>query len=117
MGFSAGGAVTMEATYKSSEKNRPNFLAPIYPWMKIVDDQEPPAYGPPIFIVCTTEDTFKLAIPSTRIYRDWAEKNYISELHLYHHGKHGFGMRKTNYPVDNWFDNMVEWIDAIGMLN
>ena len=117
MGFSAGGAVTMEATYKSSEKNRPNFLAPIYPWMKIVDDQEPPAYGPPIFIVCTTEDTFKLAIPSTRIYTDWAEKNYISELHLYHHGKHGFGMRKTNYPVDNWFDNMVEWIDAIGMLN
>ena len=117
MGFSAGGAVTMEATYKSSEKNRPNFIAPIYPWMKIVDNQEPPAYGPPIFIVCTTEDALKLAIPSAKIYTDWAEKNYISELHLYHHGKHGFGMRKTNYPVDNWFDNMVDWIDAIGMLN
>jgi acetyl esterase/lipase len=117
MGFSAGGAVTMEAAYKSSEKNRPNFIAPIYPWMKIVDDQEPPAYGPPIFIVCTTEDALKLAIPSAEIYTDWAEKNYISELHLYHHGKHGFGMRKTNYPVDNWFDNMVDWIDAIGMLN
>ena len=117
MGFSAGGAVTMEATYKSSEKNRPNFIAPIYPWMKIVDDQEPPAYGPPIFIVCTTEDALKLAIPSAEIYTDWAEKNYISELHIYHHGKHGFGMRKTNYPVDNWFYNMVDWIDAIGMLN
>ena len=117
MGFSAGGAVTMEATYKSSEKNRPNFIAPIYPWMNIVDNQEPPAYGPPIFIVCTTEDAFKLAIPSAKIYTDWAEKNYISELHLYHHGKHGFGMRKINYPVDNWFDNMVDWIDAIGMLN
>ena len=117
MGFSAGGAVTMEATYKSSEKNRPNFIAPIYPWMKSVDDQEPPAYGPPIFIVCTTEDALKLAIPSAEIYTDWAKKNYVSELHLYHHGKHGFGMRKTNYPVDNWFDNMVDWIDAIGMLN
>ena len=117
MGFSAGGAVTMEATYKSSEKNRPNFIAPIYPWMKIVDDQEPPAYGPPIFIVCTTEDAFKLAIPSAEIYADWVKKNYVCELHLYHHGKHGFGMRKTNHPVDNWFDNMVDWIDAIGMLN
>ena len=117
MGFSAGGAVTMEATYKSSKKNRPNFIAPIYPWMNIVDNQEPPAYGPPIFIVCTAEDAFNLAIPSAKIYTDWAEKNYISELHLYHHGKHGFGMRKTNYPVDNWFDNMVDWIDAIGMLN
>ena len=117
MGFSAGGAVTMEATYKSSEKNRPNFIAPIYPWMKIVDDQEPPAYGPPIFIVCTTEDALKLSIPSAEIYVDWAEKNYVCELHLYHHGKHGFGMRKTNHPVDKWFDNMVDWIDAIGMLN
>ena len=117
MGFSAGGAVTMEAAYTSTTKNKPNFIAPIYPWMNIVDNQEPPAYGPPIFIVCTTEDAFKLAIPSAKIYTDWAEKNYISELHLYHHGKHGFGMRKTNYPVDNWFDNMVDWIDAIGMLN
>lgn len=117
MGFSAGGAVTMEATYKSTKKNRPNFVAPIYPWMKIVENQEPPTYGPPIFIVCTTEDALKLAVPSTKIYVDWAEKNYISEMHLYHHGKHGFGMRKTNYPVDNWFNNMVDWIEAIGMLN
>ena len=35
MGFSAGGAVTMEATYKSTPKNQPNFIAPIYPWMHI----------------------------------------------------------------------------------
>ena len=117
MGFSAGGAVTIEATYKSEEINRPNFLAPIYPWMVIVEDQEPPAYGPPLFIACTTEDRLKLAVPSAKLYIDWAEKDFISELHLYQHGPHGFGMRKTNYPVDNWFDNLMDWIQAIGMLN
>jgi acetyl esterase/lipase len=36
MGFSAGGAVTMETAYNSTKKNQPNFIAPIYPWMDIV---------------------------------------------------------------------------------
>jgi len=117
MGFSAGGAVTMEATYKSNEKNRPNFLAPIYPWMVIVEDQEPPAYGPPIFLACTTADKFNLAIPSAQLYIDWVKKGFVCELHNYHHGDHGFGMRKTGHPVDNWFENMIDWIKAIGMLN
>jgi len=117
MGFSAGGAVTIEATYKSEEKNRPNFLAPIYPWMVIVEDQEPPTFGPPLFVACTTADKLNLAIPSTKLYIDWAEKGFVSELHNYHHGDHGFGMRKTGYPVDNWFINMIDWIKAIGMLD
>ena len=117
MGFSAGGAVTIEATYKSEEKNRPNFLAPIYPWMVILEDQEPPAFGPPLFVACTTADKLNLAIPSTKLYIDWAEKGFVSELHNYHHGDHGFGMKKTGYPVDNWFINMIDWIKAIGMLD
>ena len=91
MGFSAGGAVTLEATYKSNPKQT-HFLAPIYPWMVIVEDQEPPAYGPPLFVVCTTADKLNLAIPSAKLYIDWAEKGFVSEIHNYHHGNHGFGM-------------------------
>ena len=117
MGFSAGGAVAIEATYKSDEKNRPDFLAPIYPWMLVVEEQEPPSYGPPLFIACTTEDDLELAIPSAKLYIDWAEKGFISEIHNYHHGDHGYGMNKTGYPIDNWFNNMIDWIQAIGMLN
>jgi dienelactone hydrolase len=117
MGFSAGGAVTIEATYKSNKKNRPNFSAPIYPWMVIVGGQEPPAYGPPLFVACTTADKLNLAIPSAKLYIDWAEKGFVSELHNYHHGDHGFGMIKTGHPVDNWFNNMIDWIKAIGMMN
>lgn len=117
MGFSAGGAVSIEATYKSEKHNRPNFVAPIYPWLVIVEDQEPPAYGPPLFLACTTEDPLKLAIPTAELYMDWAKKDFVSELHLYHHGPHGFGMRKTTYPVDNWFNNMVDWMAQIDMLN
>ena len=84
--------------------------------MVIVDPQSPPSYGPPLFIISTTEDKMA-AIPSTEIYIDWAKKDLISELHIYNHGKHGFGMMKKNLPVDNWFNNMVKWIDAIGMTN
>ena len=117
MGFSAGGAVAIEATYKSEVKNRPNLLATIYPWMLIVEEQEPPAYGPPLFVACTTADELNLAIPSAKLYIDWVEKGFISELHNYHQGDHGFGIRKTGFPVDNWFNNMIDWIAAIGMLN
>ena len=117
MGFSAGAAVIIESTYKSEKKNRPNFLVPIYPWMVIVEEQEPPAYGPPLFIVSTTADKLNLAIPSAKLYIDWAEKGFVSELHNYHHGDHGFGMRKTGYPVDNWFNTMIDWMKAIEMLN
>ena len=85
--------------------------------MVIVEDQEPPAFGHPLFVACTTADKLNLAIPSTKLYINWAEKGFVSELHNYHHGDHGFGMRKTGHPVDNWFINMIDWIKAIGMLD
>jgi acetyl esterase/lipase len=56
MGFSAGGAVTMEVSYKATEKNQPNFIAPIYPWMVIVEDQKVPDNRTPAFISCANND-------------------------------------------------------------
>jgi hypothetical protein len=64
-----------------------------------------------------TADKLKLAIPSAEFYIDWAEKDFISELHNYQNGEHGFGMKKTVYPVDNWFNILIDWMGAIGMLN
>jgi len=67
MGFSAGGAVTMEAAYTSISKNQPNFIAPIYPWMLIVDKQKVPLNKPPAFISCANDDPLMLATPSVQI--------------------------------------------------
>ena len=111
MGFSAGGAVTMEAAYISNTKNQPNFIAPIYPWMDIVKKQEIPSNKPPAFIACANNDELK-EIPSSsiRIYQDWIQADAKVELHMFSEGGHGFGMNKLDSPVDKWSDLLIDWI-------
>ena len=110
MGFSAGGAVTMEATYKSTPKNQPNFIAPIYPWMDIVDKQNVPQNKPPAFISCANDDPLRLAAPSVQIYNDWISANAKAELHMFSEGGHGYGMNDLSIPVGKWSDLLVDWI-------
>ena len=113
MGFSAGGAVTMEAAYTSISKNQPNFIAPIYPWMLIVDKQKVPLNKPPAFISCANDDPLMLATPSVQIYQDWISAGAEAELHMFSKGGHGFGMNKINSPVDRWSQLLIDWILAL----
>jgi acetyl esterase/lipase len=113
MGFSAGGAVTMEAAYTSISKNQPNFIAPIYPWMLIVDKQKVPLNKPPAFISCANDDPLMLATPSVQIYQDWISAGAEAELHMFSKGGHGYGMNKINSPVDRWSQLLVDWILAL----
>ena len=110
MGFSAGGAVTMEAAYKSKTNNEPNFIAPIYAWMDIVENQKVPTNKPPAFISCANNDGFALAPASVEIYQDWISSGASAELHMFDQGGHGFGMQIQNEPVDNWSDLLIDWI-------
>ncbi len=110
MGFSAGGAVTMEATYKSNPKNQPNFIAPIYPWMHIVEEQKVPQNKPAAFISCANDDPLRLAAPSVQIYNDWISANAKAELHMFSQGGHGYGMNDLSIPVGKWSDLLVDWI-------
>ena len=114
MGFSAGGAVTMEAAYTSISKNQPNFIAPIYPWMDIVEGQKVPSNKPPAFITCANNDEFKeIPTSSVQIYQDWIKAEAKVELHMFSEGGHGFGMNKINSPVDRWSQLLVDWILAL----
>ena len=113
MGFSAGGAVTMEAAYTSVMKNQPNFIAPIYPWMDIVDNQKVPLNKPPAFVSCANDDPLELAAPSVQIYQDWILAGAEAELHMFSKGGHGYGMNKINAPVDRWSQLLIDWILAL----
>tara|TARA_B110000444_G_scaffold55008_1_gene51169 strand:+ start:199 stop:1047 length:849 start_codon:yes stop_codon:yes gene_type:complete len=111
MGFSAGGAVTMETAYNSTQKNQPNFIAPIYPWMDIVEKQEVPSNKPPAFITCANDDDFKeIPLSSVQIYQDWIKADAKVELHMFSKGGHGFGMNELNSPVDRWSQLLIDWI-------
>ncbi|NIJ44641.1 acetyl esterase/lipase [Wenyingzhuangia heitensis] len=109
MGFSAGGAVTMGVAYNYTQKNRPNFLVPVYPWTAKYPVQKPQKDSPPIFIVCASNDPLQLAMGSVHIYKSWKELDLNAELHMYAKGGHGFGMKSLELPSDTWIERFYDW--------
>ncbi|MDQ3291704.1 MAG: alpha/beta hydrolase, partial [Bacteroidota bacterium] len=116
MGFSAGGTLTMSVVYSATEESRPNFVAPIYPYENAILGSTVPSVRTPIFISAASDDDLGLAPHSVHIYSKWLEAKQPAELHMYEKGKHGFGMRKQNLPVDSWIERFSEWLQMQGYL-
>ena len=55
MGFSAGGTVTLSVAFNSTDENRPDFIAAIYPWVGELGDKVPEEKTP-AFIVVANDD-------------------------------------------------------------
>ncbi|MDO6801652.1 alpha/beta hydrolase [Wenyingzhuangia sp. 1_MG-2023] len=109
MGFSAGGAVTVGASYNYTTINRPDFLVPVYPWLTEYPVREPQKDAPPLFIVCASNDPLKLALESTNLYKSWKAADLNVALHMYAKGGHGFGLKTKGLPSDTWIDRFYEW--------
>ena len=116
MGFSAGGAVTMNVTYNYSVETRPDFIVPVYAWMDVVPATPMPADAPPIFVACASDDPLKLAPASVKLYNEWLANGKKAELHMYARGGHGFGMKKQDLPSDKWIEHFGEWLDGEGFI-
>lgn len=116
MGFSAGGAVTMGATFNYDDFNKPNFVIPIYAWMDVIPMSPVPADAPPIFVVCASDDPLNLAPASVDIYNAWLKAEKSAELHMFAKGGHGFGMRTQNLPSDKWIERLGEWMEMQGFM-
>jgi acetyl esterase/lipase len=37
------------------------------------------------------------------------------EMHLYSHGGHGFGLRRTESPITEWPQLVERWLETIGI--
>jgi len=37
------------------------------------------------------------------------------EMHLYSHGGHGFGLRRTKSPITEWPQLVERWLETIGI--
>lgn len=116
MGFSAGGTVAAAAAFHHSEASRPDFSAPIYPALHVVDTSELPENPMPLFIAVTSDDVFGFQTQCTALYDQWNQAKQPIELHIYNNGGHGFGMRKQNLPSDRWIDAFSAWLDSFGFL-
>jgi len=115
MGFSAGGTVTAAAALQYSPDSRPAFAAPIYPAVSFLK-QPVPGDAPPIFITAATDDNLGLGPDSVHLYEMWTAAHHSAELHMYARGGHGFGMRVTGLPAEQWIDCFWNWLTLENVL-
>ncbi|SOE23180.1 Acetyl esterase/lipase [Spirosomataceae bacterium TFI 002] len=110
MGFSAGGTLTMSVAYNGTQKDMPNFIAPIYAYEPAIIGSEVPAAKTPIFISVAGDDQLGMMPMSISIYQKWFNAGQPAELHIYEKGGHGFGMRIQKLPSDTWYKRFGDWL-------
>jgi dienelactone hydrolase len=110
MGFSAGGTVTLSIAYNATEKERPNFIAPVYAYVNGAIGNKIPIERTPAFLVAASNDDFGFAPQIAELYVRWQSANQPAELHIYEKGGHGFGTKKQNLPIDTWLDRFADWL-------
>ena len=135
LGFSAGGHLSATAmtnyrkrTYKAIDDAdkvncRPDFAVLVYP-AYLVDNQtktrlvpEVPVdkQTPPAFLVHAGND----GIPADGSVQMWLAMRRVgvqSELHVFPHGGHGYGLRPTDDPVTHWPRLAAGWMKRMGYL-
>jgi len=113
IGFSAGAGVTVGVAL-SEPATRPNWAAPIYGGDR--GDAPVPADAPPLFIVVSQNDPFRLAPECIRLYQRWIDGGAKADLHVYSDGGHGYGMRKLGLTTDHWPALLDDWLRKLEVL-
>ncbi len=124
LGFSAGGNLLAHiACDRVTKSEQPNFGVMIYGG-GFVDFKEPtklkegftvPADAPPMFLACAHDDG-QNPLAATVLYLEYKKHSIPCELHLFTKGGHGFGMRKSGNPINDWPQRCAEWMKAMGWL-
>ncbi len=117
IGFSAGGTVAAHAGLNyTSDSNRPDFFAPIYGAMHVLNLTKLPAKPMPLFMAVSSDDFFGFQAQSIELYKSWNAAKQSVELHLFEKGDHGFGMKKQGLPSDEWINTFAIWLTSHGWL-
>lgn len=134
LGFSAGGFLAAEISTNfdrqlyapmdaaDKESARPDFAMLIYPGHVATDDDKfnpnlPITHAtPPTFLV-QAEDDYTDGVHQSLVYYTALAKAHVpAEMHLYAHGGHAFGLRRTKFPITDWPALADVWLRTIGML-
>ncbi len=136
LGFSAGGhlvaAISTHFEHRlyapvdaaDSESCRPDFAVALYPGHLWVDDNSftlnpnVPVTGqtPPTFLLQAEDDHVDNVNDSLVYYIALKNAGVPVEMHLYAHGGHAFGMRRTEQPITEWPELVETWLHTIGVL-
>ena len=134
LGFSAGGYLVAEIStnferrlYPSvdaadKESSRPDFAMPIYPGHLATSDGKlnpnvpVSSNTPPTFLVQAEDDDVDGVKQSLVYYAALAKARVPVEMHLYAHGGHAFGLRRTSFPITEWPRLAETWMRTIGIV-
>jgi acetyl esterase/lipase len=135
LGFSAGGHLSVAmsthwgrrvyspADDVDKESCRPDFAVALYPghlWeppFELNPDIRVDEHTPPQLIVQAEDDPVDDVQNSLVYYRALKKAGVPAEMHLYAQGGHGFGLRRTKFPITTWPQLVETWLQTIGMVS
>jgi acetyl esterase/lipase len=137
LGFSAGGHLTAAISTRfakrlypavdaaDKESCRPDFAVALYPGHLWINEKKfalnPEIHithnTPPTFLVQAEDDDVDSINHSLVYYIALKEGGVPVEMHLYAHGGHAFGLRRTKFPITGWPQLVETWLRTIGMIS
>lgn len=133
LGFSAGGYLVAEISTNfkrrlytpvdaaDKESNRPDFAVAVYPGHltahgEALNPNVPVSREtPPTFLV-QAEDDYVDGVDQSLVYYAALNRAGVPvEMHLYAHGGHAFGLRRTQLPITDWPALVEVWLRTIGV--
>jgi acetyl esterase/lipase len=137
VGFSAGGYLVAEISTDYAhrlypaidaadrESARPDFAIAVYPGHLStgedtlgLNSQVPVTRQmPPTFLVQAEDDNIDGVGQALAYYIALEKAEVPTEMHLYAHGGHAFGLRRTALPITEWPQLVEKWLLTIGMLS
>ena len=133
IGFSAGGYLVAEISTHfdkrlyapvdaaDRESCRPDFAIAIYPGHLTTEqgtlnpNVPVTAQTPPTFLL-QAEDDHVDGLQSLSYYPALMKVGVPVEMHLYPHGGHAFGLRRTREPITAWSDLVDSWLKSLGVV-
>ena len=137
IGFSAGGYLVAEISTDyahrlympidaaDKESARPDFAIAIYPG-HLSTSEKTLGLNPqvpvtretsPTLLVQAEDDEVDGVDQSLAYYIELQKAQVPTEMHLYAHGGHAFGLRRTELPITEWPQLVEKWLVSIGMLS
>jgi len=71
---------------------------------------------PPTFLLQAEDDHVDNVDDSLAYYIALRKAGVPVEMHLYAQGGHGFGLRRTNFPITGWPELVERWLRTLGMI-
>jgi acetyl esterase/lipase len=136
LGFSAGGhMVAAISTHfekrlypivdaADKESARPDFAVALYPGHLAVPEENfalnpdirASGQTPPTFLLQAEDDPVDPVENSLVYYAALRKAGVPAEIHVFVHGGHAFGLRRTESPITRWPELVETWLGMIGVI-